>query len=127
MNGTIKIYKKDIVNNYEKGIVYKNPDGSFRLSDLKTKPNGSGSDYISIGKFIEKTDDFGDTISEWHHYGYPKEIKLPGFKFKSDYSGKGAQTKIEWCFLIPESFINEKYGIAVIGSGQGGKGYKKMK
>lgn len=125
---TPKIYsKRNIVNSYEIGIAYQNPDGSIRLSEVQTKPQGSGSDYISIGKFVQKTDDFGDSISEWHHYGYPKEAVnfIPDFKQKADYSSKGAQTRIDWTFLIPQSFISDGWAIAVIGSGQGGRGYSK--
>jgi len=124
----MKIYTaRDIVNAYELGTAYKNPDGTVKLSEITTKPQGSNSNYISIGKFIAKQDDFGDRVTEWHHYGYPKETSgfIPGFKCKSEYEGKGAQTKINWTFIVPADFLKEGWAIAVVGTGQGGKGNRK--
>jgi hypothetical protein len=123
----MKIYKRHIVNAYEKGVAYQNPDGSIRLSGIVTKPQGSSSDYVSIGKFCRKVDEFGDTVSEWHHFAYPKEAGeiIPGFKVKSEWSGRGAQTKIEWTFIVPPSFCSDGWAIALIGTRSGGRGYSK--
>lgn len=120
----MKIYKREISKTYL-GTAYKNVDESIRLSEIETKPNGSGSDYISIGRFVEKQDEFGDKVTEWHHYAYPREFNYPGFKFKSNWSGKGAQTNISWTFIIPSNFIADNWMIAIIGSKQGGRGHQK--
>ena len=120
-----QVYSKRQINNaYEIGTAYENPDRSIRLSEVQTKPQGSGSNYISIGKFVEKEDDFGDRTTEWHHYAYPKYFhEYTHFKFKSDWEGKGAQSRIKWVFVVPANFISDGWAIAIIGSGQGGRGY----
>lgn len=122
-----QIYSNRQINNaYETGTAYENPDKSIRLSEVQTKPHGSGSNYISIGKFVEKQDDFGDRVTEWHHYAYPKDFhEYTDFKFKSDWDGKGAQARIDWVFIVPANFISDGWAIAIIGSGQGGRGYQK--
>lgn len=119
-----KVYTQknhEIYNTFEDGTVYLK-DAIYRLSQIDTKPSGSNSDYLSLGKLVKKVDEFGYNVLEWHHVGYPNAFKYEEFKCKRDYSGKGAATHIEWTILIPQELIESGYAIARIGTGEGGKG-----
>ena len=109
-----KIYKKDVVNYYSYGDSKDN--GDTYILKTSTKPNGSKSHWLSIGKFVSKKDAFGDIVTEWHHCGYAKEIEAvyDGFKVKTEYEGRGKQQYINFTFIIPKSFIQEGYGIALV-------------
>jgi len=120
----MKAYTNRQINNSDKGIIYKQPDQTYLVKGIYTKPNGSNSNYLSVGKFSTETDKFGDPICKWEHYDYPNNYKMEGYSFKRSYDGNGAQTSIEWTFIIPQSFLDQGLGIACIGSGQGGKGYR---
>ena len=109
-----KVYKKFIVNLYSRGEIEEKEDNYiFRI---RTKPNGSECNWLSIGRFVSKKDIFGDTVTEWHHSGYPKEIEAiyQDFKVKAEYEGRGAAQRIYFTFIIPKSFIEEGYGIALM-------------
>jgi len=124
-----KIYKNREILNSDKGLVDIKPDGFF-ISEVRTKPNGSNSEYLSIGKFSKRIDEFGDSINIWEHFSYPNKFSLEGFAFKSEYSTgwnerHRASTKIEWKFKIPKTFIEQGFGLAIIGTGIGGSGHRK--
>ena len=102
-----KVYKKDIVNYYSYGDSKDN--GDTYIFKTSTKPNGSKSHWLSVGKFISKIDAFGDKITEWHHCGYAKEIEAvyDGFKVKTEYEGRGNQQHIHFSFVVPKTFLEE--------------------
>ena len=110
-----KVYKKDVVNYYSYGDI-KDGDTDTYIFKTSTKPNGFKSHWLSIGKFEEKKDIFGDTVTEWHHCGYPKEIEplYDGFKVKAEYEGRGKQQHINFTFSIPKTFLQKGYGIALV-------------
>lgn len=118
----MKIYKDKTINEcYENGELTKS-EGKI-IFKIETKPNGSSSNFLSVGKFVAKKDEFGDMTYEWHHQEYPNKFEFDGFKCKKEYYGKGSQQKISWTFIIPETFLKANLGIAIIGSGKGGRGY----
>lgn len=126
----LKKYTNRNIFDTDEGIIYKNPDGSYRISGVTTKPNGSNSDFLSIGKFSTIKDKFGDESNVWVHYDYPSKFEFEGFAVKCDYSTDfrerhRASTQISWSFIIPPDFIEQGFGIAKVGSGAGGRGCRK--
>jgi hypothetical protein len=119
-----KVYSNREIKYRELGELEIKGD-SFLIKDVKSKPKGSMSDFISIGKLIEEEDEFGGhSEQKWHHFAYPKEFSLDGFKFKTTWYGQGNQTAIYSSFVVPKKFIDDGFNIAIIGTGQGGRGYQ---
>ena len=122
----MKVFTNRAINDIDEGIIYQEPDGKYLIKGIFTKPNGSNSNYLSIGKFSKKVDEFGDTKAIWEHRDYPQNFHMEGFSVKRNYNGRSgsAQLCIEWSFVVPQAFLDDGFGIAIIGSGRGGQGYR---
>ncbi|AGY57110.1 hypothetical protein [Gloeobacter kilaueensis] len=104
--------------------VIKQADGSIRISEIVTKPNGSDSSYLAVGIFQTKTDEFGDISTEFKRLGYPDKMESQGIRAKKIVDGKygSAQQSIQWTILMSPAAA-QKYSIALVrtGSGYGGR------
>jgi hypothetical protein len=96
---------------------------SWKITGIQTKPNGSNSNYISVGKREYQTDDVGDIALYWTHYGYPWDFK-DLIKFRREEYGRGNQTNFSWTFLISNVFLEKDFALAIVGTGKGGRGYQ---
>lgn len=123
-NSMTKRYTSRDIYDADYGIIEKTENGFYKITGVKTKPQGSNSNYLSVGKFIKDVDDFGEEITIWEHYDYPNKFDdVEDFKCKRIFEGKGSRSSITWYLLIPQKFIIEGFRVALIGTGVGGKGH----
>ena len=110
-----KIYTSHSIVDREAGTVTRTDDGRYMVRGVNT----NSSQYISIGKFVSKKDEFGDEKTQWEHYEYPKNFEMGGLNHKREYKKNWSKdTSSVWSFKIPPQFTEEGFGLAVVESGR---------
>ncbi len=69
---------------------------------ISTKPNGSGSNWLEVGIFVE--DDFGDQVWTPTQARYPHRDQE--LKVKREFEGRGAAQRIYWKIIVPDGYKN---------------------
>lgn len=84
---------------------------------IRTTPNGSYRNYLSVGKYKVYMDPQFQTEEQvWEHYAYPNKFEMEGFDCRRSFDGEfgKASSRIDWNLLLPKQFFDELYGVALI-------------
>lgn len=130
----MRTIKNPVVLNVGYGTIKSQDDGTYAISDIITKSCGRDSNCVSIGKFSKYTDDFGDEVMQWLEYSFPDWGYVnyfgfnftfgDGFRFSRKFKNNNGEVYMYWEFIVPQSFLEQGFAIALIGTVDGSSRYR---